>query len=163
MRDIHLAIYLFLGCQLLHFPYYKLKPASMAKEALFDPETYLPSKVSNSLFEFQDIIPEELPSDFPPMRDIHLAINLILGCQLLNFPYYKLKPTSRDKINKQIKGLLEKGFIKHSLGLCVVPILLTPKKDQIFFFIGKERSNLREYVSIFFFLSISNIYIAKRC
>ena len=32
-------------------------------------------------------------------------------------------------MNRQVKGLLERGFVRHSLSPCEVPALLTPKKD----------------------------------
>ena len=32
-------------------------------------------------------------------------------------------------MNRQVEGLLERGFVKHSLSPCVVLALLTPKKE----------------------------------
>ena len=32
-------------------------------------------------------------------------------------------------MNRQVKGLLERGFVRHSLSPCTVLALLTPKKD----------------------------------
>ena len=37
--------------------------------------------------------------------------------------------TERAELSKHIEGLLEKGFVHHSLIPCVVPVLLTPKED----------------------------------
>ena len=32
-------------------------------------------------------------------------------------------------MNRQVEGVLERGFVRHSLSPCAVPTLLTPRKD----------------------------------
>jgi len=48
---------------------------------------------------------------------------------LPNISHYRINHVERAELNKQLEGLFEKDFICHSLGPCVVPIMLIHKKD----------------------------------
>jgi len=67
--------------------------------------------------EFVDFVPEELPSEVPPLRGIQHAIDLVPGSQLPNLPHYRLNPTERAELNRQVQELLSKGFVRHSMSL----------------------------------------------
>ena len=100
----------------------------MAKEV--PPDSLIvdvPLEVKNLLYDFVDMVPDELPSELPPLRDIQHAIDLVTGSQLPNLPHYRKNPKEREWLNRQV-GLLERGFIRHSLRPCAVPTLLAPKK-----------------------------------
>jgi len=81
------------------------------------------------LEEFQDIFPEDLPNHLPPLRDIQHAIVLIPMSTLSNLPHYRMNPTEHSELQRQVRELLQKGFIIESLSTCVVPVLLISKKD----------------------------------
>ena len=85
-------------------------------------------EVKNLLDDFVDMVPNELPSELPPLRDIQHAIDLDLGSQLPNLPHYRMNPKEGEKLNRQV-GLFERGFVRHSLSPYAVLALLTPKKD----------------------------------
>ncbi|VVA37512.1 Hypothetical predicted protein, partial [Prunus dulcis] len=82
------------------------------------------------LTKFSNVILDDLPDDLPPVREIQHAINLVPGLQIPNLPHYRMNPPEQAKLNRQIQGLLAKGFIRHSLSPCAIPVLLTPKKDD---------------------------------
>ena len=104
--------------------------ALVAKEVLSDSSIVdVPLEVKNLLDDFVDIVSDELPSELPPLIDIQHAIDLVPGSQLPNLPHYRMNPKERDELNRQLKGLLESGFVRHSLSPCAIPALLTPKKD----------------------------------
>ncbi|KAK1682626.1 hypothetical protein QYE76_043474 [Lolium multiflorum] len=79
--------------------------------------------------EFSDVFPEEVPAGLPPLRGIEHQIYLIPGASLPNRAPYRTNPEETKEIQKQVQTLLDKGYIRISLSLCVVPVILVPKKD----------------------------------
>ncbi|XP_039063789.1 uncharacterized protein LOC120208638 [Hibiscus syriacus] len=81
--------------------------------------------------EFEDVFPDEKPSGLPPIRGIEHQIDFISGATIPNRPAYRSNPKEKKEIQKQINELMEKGYIRESLSPCDVPVLLVPKKDEM--------------------------------
>ena len=102
----------------------------VAKKVPFDSLIVdVPLEVKNLLDDFVNMVPDELPSELPPLRDIQHAIDLVPSSQLPNLPHYRMNPKEREELHRQVEELLERGFVRHSLSPCAVSALLTPKKD----------------------------------
>ena len=91
--------------------------------------TSLPSIVSTVLQDYNDVFPEEVPAGLPPLRGIEHQIDLIPGASLPNRPPYRTNPEETKEIQRQVQELLDKGYVRESLSLCVVPVILVLKKD----------------------------------
>jgi hypothetical protein len=89
----------------------------------------LPEEIQELLGEFADIIMDELPRSLPPMRSVSHHIDLILGASLPNKAAYRLTPQENEEVKRKVQDLLDKGLVRESLSLCVVPTILSPKKD----------------------------------
>jgi hypothetical protein len=89
----------------------------------------VPKELASILEKFQDIMPDEMPHQLPPMRDVQHAIDLIPGSSLPNLPHYRMSPAENEELNRQVQQLMDRGFIRESFSPCAVPVLLTPKKD----------------------------------
>jgi hypothetical protein len=89
----------------------------------------LPREVQELLEEFTDIVVDELPHSLPPMRSVSHHIDLIPGASLPNKSAYRLMPQENEEDKRQVQELLDKGLVREILSLCVVPTVLSPKKD----------------------------------
>ncbi|WVZ70922.1 hypothetical protein U9M48_019551 [Paspalum notatum var. saurae] len=108
-----------------HLPCYALVCSNMLV-SLDDPlPLYIPPAVSNLLQEYADVFPKDLPPGLPPLRGIEHQIDLIPGAQLPNRAPYRTNPDETKEIRRQVRALLDKGYIP----LVRFLVLLVPKKD----------------------------------
>jgi hypothetical protein len=94
-----------------------------------DLSSSLPSVVLDLLQDFKYVFPDEVPAGLPPLRGIEHRIDLVPGASLPNRPAYRTNPEETKEIQRQVKELLDKGYVHESLSPCAVPVLLVPKKD----------------------------------
>ncbi|GJZ73154.1 putative CCCH-type zinc finger family protein, partial [Tanacetum coccineum] len=85
--------------------------------------------VKSLLEKFADVMPTELPSGLPLMRDIQHQIDLVPGSSLPNKPVHRINPREHEELQRQVEEAIEKGLIRISMSPCAVPALLTHKKD----------------------------------
>jgi hypothetical protein len=102
------------------------KPKVILTSTLID---YLPEEVHELLDNFADIVVDDLPNSFPPIKSINHHIDLIPGASLPNKETYRLTPQENEEVKNQVQELLDKGLVRESLIPCAVPIVLSPKKD----------------------------------
>nr|GEU64071.1 hypothetical protein [Tanacetum cinerariifolium] len=92
-------------------------------------DSEIPEAMIPLLEEIIDVFPDELPDGFPSLHNIQHHIDLELRSQLPNRPHYRMSPREHEELRRQVKELISKGHVHKSMSLCVVPALLTPKKD----------------------------------
>ncbi|KAF8053947.1 hypothetical protein N665_1360s0008 [Sinapis alba] len=72
---------------------------------------------------------KEIPAGLPPIRGIEHQIDLVPGAPLPNRAVYRVNPEETKELERQVRDLMDKGYIRESLSPCAVPVLLVPKKD----------------------------------
>jgi hypothetical protein len=105
----------------------------LQKEVLLstnDLPSSLPSVVLYLLQDFEDVFLDEIPAGLPPLRGIEHQIDLVPGASCPNRPAYCTNPEETKEIQRQVKELLDKGYVRESLSPCAVHVLLVPKKDS---------------------------------
>ncbi|GKF62126.1 putative reverse transcriptase domain-containing protein, partial [Tanacetum coccineum] len=77
------------------------------------------------------IFPDDLPR-LPPPRQVEFKIDLVPGIAPVSHAPYRLAPSEMKELSKQLKELLEKGFIRPSSSPWGAPVLFVKKKDGSF-------------------------------
>jgi len=70
------------------------------------------------------------PKGLPPLRGIEHQINFISGASLPNRLAYRTNSTKSKEIQQQMEALIAKGWVQDSTSLCVMLVILVPKKDE---------------------------------
>uniref|UniRef100_A0A2N9HZ31 CCHC-type domain-containing protein n=1 Tax=Fagus sylvatica TaxID=28930 RepID=A0A2N9HZ31_FAGSY len=83
----------------------------------------------SQVYEDQLKLKKEMPNELPPIRGIEHQIDFVPGVVIPNRTAYKSNPKETKELQKQVKDLMSKGYVRESLSPCVVPVLLVPKKD----------------------------------
>ncbi|WVZ51461.1 hypothetical protein U9M48_002607 [Paspalum notatum var. saurae] len=86
-----------------------------------------PEVISTLLDEFSDVF--ATPTTLPPHRVHDHTIPLLPGAVPVNSKPYRYSPLHKDEIERQVKVLLEQGWIVHSSSPFASPVLLVQKKD----------------------------------
>ena len=78
--------------------------------------------------EYPDVFPEELLG-IPPERDIEFIIELLLGTAPIAKRPYRMGVNELAELKKQIRELLDKGYVQPSSSPWGAPVLFVEKKD----------------------------------
>ena len=78
--------------------------------------------------EYPGVFPDEL-SGMPPDRDVEFVIGLLSGTAPISKHPYRMSSDQLLELKKQIKDLLEKGFIRPSSSPWGAPVVFVEKKD----------------------------------
>ena len=78
---------------------------------------------------YKDVFPAELPSELPPEHPVFHTIPLKEGAEPPPRWAYRLSRPERDEIDKQVKGLLAKGYIQPSSSPYGSPVIFVAKAD----------------------------------
>jgi len=103
------------------------------KEAFFnsdDLDSCVPSVVKVLLQEFEDVFPDDIPSCLLPIRGIEHQIDFVPGASIPNRPAYRSNPEEIKELQRQVRELMSKGYIRESMSPCVVSMFLLPKKNK---------------------------------
>ena len=77
--------------------------------------------------EYPDVFPEELPG-MPPDREVEFVIELKPGTAPISRQPYRMPPNELKELKKQLKTLLDKGFIRPSSSPWGCPALFVKKR-----------------------------------
>ena len=77
--------------------------------------------------DFSNVFLEELPG-IPPVREVDLSIEILLGIAPTARGPYRMAPTELKELKIQLQELLDKGFIQPSVSQWGAPVLFMKKK-----------------------------------
>ena len=118
----------------------------------------VPLEVKNLLDDFVDMVPDKLPSELPPLRDIQHAIDLVPGSQPPNLPHYRMNPKEIEELNRQVEGLFEREFVRHSLKGHDYILVVVDRFSKMTHFIPRNKTNDASHATKLFFREVVKLH-----
>ena len=100
-----------------------------ADDEAYGGEEELPAEITKVLKQHQDVMPAALPQKLPPRRAIDHEIELEPGAKPPAKAPYRMSPPELAELRKQLKELLDAGFIQLSKAPYGAPVLFQRKHD----------------------------------
>ena len=89
----------------------------------------MPAEVKKALDEFKDVMPPELPKKPPPRREEDHKIELESGAKPPAMGPYRMAPPELEELRRQLKELMDAGFIQPSKAPYSALVLFQKKHD----------------------------------
>ncbi|XP_068649054.1 uncharacterized protein [Aristolochia californica] len=86
-------------------------------------------EIEKVLSEFKDVMPPELPKRLPPRREVDHQIELEPGSRPLALAPYRMSPPELEELRRQLRELMDAGFIRPSKAPYGAPIFFQKKHD----------------------------------
>ena len=100
------------------------------KEDTIDPMgDPMPTEVKKVLDEFKDVMQSELPKKLPLRREEDHKIKLEQGAKPPAMGPYRMAPLELEELRRQLKELLDVGFVQPAKAPYDVPVLFQKKHD----------------------------------
>ena len=94
------------------------------------PSEQVPAEVLALLEEFKEAMPAELPKNLPPQREVDHKIELVPRSKPPAGVAYRMAPPELEELRKQLKDLLDVGYIQPSKAPYGAPVLFQWKHDR---------------------------------
>nr|GEU37490.1 hypothetical protein [Tanacetum cinerariifolium] len=90
----------------------------------------VPNAIERVLEEFKDVMPKEFPKKLPLRREVDHTIELETGSKPPTKAPYRMPPLELEELRKQLKELIDAGYIRPSKAPYGAPVLFQRKKDE---------------------------------
>lgn len=94
-----------------------------------DSPSQVPSLIQRVLNEFKDVMPPELPNKLIPRCEVDHEIELEQGPKPLALAPYRMASLELEELQRQLKDLLDAGYIHPSNAPFNALVLFQKKKD----------------------------------
>ncbi|XP_042951365.1 uncharacterized protein LOC122286598 [Carya illinoinensis] len=88
-----------------------------------------PKEIMDVLIEYEDVMPPKLPKKLPPRREVDHQIELEPSAKPPAKAPYRMSPPELKELRRQLKELLDVGFIRPSKAPYGAPVLFQRKHD----------------------------------
>jgi hypothetical protein len=83
---------------------------------------FIPSLAVSLLQECEDVFPEKMSNELPPIRGIEYQIDFVPGAAIPNRPAYRSNPKETKELQRQVEDLMSRGYVRESMSPCAVPV-----------------------------------------